>query len=87
MLPSERIPNFGFAFRKDFPYLTLFGLIVSLGLIFYTQGMINDVLQSEDLNFSITDSGGEIILEFSDLSIWILISLVYAIFIILFFIF
>ena len=86
MLPSERIPNFGFAFRKDFPYLTLFGLIVSLGLIFYTQSMINDVLQSEDLNFSITDSGGDIILEFSDLSIWILISLVYAIFLIVFFI-
>ena len=86
MLPSERIPNFGFAFRKDFPYLTLFGLIFSLGLIFYTQGMINDVLQSEDLNFSITDSGGDIILEFSDLSIWILISLVYAIFLIVFFI-
>ena len=86
MLPSERIPNFGFAFRKDFPYLTLLGFIVSLGLIFYTQGMINDVLQSEDLDFSITDKDGDIILSFSDLSIWILISLVYAIFLIVFFI-
>ena len=86
MLPSERIPNFGFAFRKDFPYLTLLGLIVSLGLIFYSQGMINDILQSEDLNFSITDKDGDIVLEFSDLSIWILISLVYAIFLIVFFI-
>ncbi len=86
MLPSERIPNFGFTFRKDFPYLTLLGLIVSLGLIFYTQGMINDVLQSEDLDFSITDNDGDIILSFSDLSIWILISLVYAIFLIVFFI-
>ena len=86
MLPSERIPNFGFAFRKDFPYFTLLGLIVSLGLIFYSQGMINDVLQSEDLNFSITDKDDDIILEFSDLSIWILISLVYAIFLIVFFI-
>ena len=86
MLPSERIPNFGFAFRKDFPYLTLLGLIVSLGLIFYTQGMINDILQSEDLDFSITDKDGDIILSFSDLSIWILISLVYAIFLIVFFI-
>ena len=86
MLPSERIPNFGFAFRKDFPYFTLLGLIVSLGLIFYSQGMINDILQSEDLNFSITDKDDDIILEFSDLSIWILISLVYAIFLIVFFI-
>ena len=86
MLPSERIPNFGFAFRKDFPYFTLFGLIVSLGLIFYSQGIINDILQSEDLNFSITDKDDDIILEFSDLSIWILISLVYAIFLIIFFI-
>jgi small-conductance mechanosensitive channel len=86
VLPSERIPNFGFAFRKDFPYLTLLGLIVSLALIFYSQGMINDVLQSEDLNFSITDKDGDIVLEFSDLSIWILISLVYAIFLIVFFI-
>ena len=66
MLPSERIPNFGFAFRKDFPYLTLLGLIVSLGLIFYTQGMINDILQSEDLDFSITDKDGDIILSFSN---------------------
>ena len=24
MLPSERTMNFGFAFRKDFPYLTIF---------------------------------------------------------------
>jgi len=86
VLPSERIPNFGFAFRKDFPYFTLFGLIVSLGLIFYSQGIINDILQSEDLNFSITDKDDDIILEFSDLSIWILISLVYAIFLIIFFI-
>jgi len=66
--------------------LTLLGLIVSLGLIFYTQGMINDVLQSEELDFSITDNDGDIILSFSDLSIWILISLVYAIFLIVFFI-
>jgi len=86
VLPSERIPNFGFSFRKDFPYFTLFGLIFSLVFIFYTQGIINDVLQSEDLNFSITDKDNDIILEFSDLSIWILISLVYAIFLIIFFI-
>ena len=85
-MPSERIPNFGFSFRKDFPYFTLFGLIFSLVFIFYTQGIINDVLQSEDLNFSITDKDNDIILEFSDLSIWILISLVYAIFLIIFFI-
>ena len=85
MLPSERIPNFGFAFRKDFPYLTLFGLIFSLGLMFYSQGIISNALQSEELNFSIINDG-DIILEFSDLSIWILISLVYAIFLIVFFI-
>ena len=47
--------------------MTLLGLIVSLGFIFYTQGMINDVLQSEDLNFSITDKDGYIVLEFYDL--------------------
>ena len=86
MLPSERIPNFGFSFRKDFPYFTLFGLIISLALIFYSQGIINDILQGEDLNFSITDKDDDILLEFSDLSIWILISLVYAIFLIIFFI-
>ena len=86
MLPSERIPNFGFSFRKDFPYFTLFGLIISLVLIFYSQGIINDILQGEDLNFSITDKDDDILLEFSDLSIWILISLVYAIFLIIFFI-
>ena len=78
--------NFGFAFRKDFPYLTIFGLIVSLGLMFYSQGIINDILQSEDLNFSITDNDGDIVLEFSDTAIWILVSLVYAIFLIVFFI-
>ena len=85
MLPSERIPNFGFAFRKDFPYLTLFGLIFSLGLMFYSQGIISNALQSEELNFSIINDG-DIILEFSDEAIWILISLVYAIFLIVFFI-
>ncbi len=78
--------NFGFAFRKDFPYFTIFGLIVSLGLMFYSQGIINDILQSEDLNFSITDNDGDIVLEFSDTAIWILVSLVYAIFLIVFFI-
>ena len=78
--------NFGFAFRKDFPYLTIFGLIISLGLMFYSQGIINDILQSEDLNFSITDNDGDIVLEFSDTAIWILVSLVYAIFLIVFFI-
>jgi len=78
--------NFGFAFRKDFPYLTIFGLIISLGLMFYSQGIINDILQSEDLNFSITDRDGDIVLEFSDTAIWILVSLVYAIFLIIFFI-
>ena len=78
--------NFGFAFRKDFPYLTIFGLIISLGLMFYSQGIINDILQSEDLNFSITDNDGDIVLEFSDTAIWILVSLVYAIFLIIFFI-
>ena len=92
MLPSERIPNFGFAFRKDFPYLTLFGLIVSLALMFYSQGIINDVLQTYEANFAVTDPSPcvedqpcKIIFEFSDLSIWILISLVYAIFLIIFF--
>ena len=78
--------NFGFAFRKDFPYFTIFGLIVSLGLMFYSQGIINNILQSEDLNFSITDNDGDIVLEFSDTAIWILVSLVYAIFLIVFFI-
>ena len=78
--------NFGFAFRKDFPYFTIFGLIISLGLMFYSQGIINDILQSEDLNFSITDKDGDIVLEFSDTAIWILVSLVYAIFLIIFFI-
>ena len=78
--------NFGFAFRKDFPYFTIFGLIVSLGLMFYSQGIINDILQSEDLNFSITDNDGDIVLEFSDTAIWILVSLIYAIFLIVFFI-
>ena len=86
MLPSERIPNFGFAFRKDFPYFTVFGLILSLGLMFYSQIIINDILQNEELNFSITDNDGDKLLEFSDLSIWILVSLVYAIFLIIFFI-
>ena len=85
--------NFGFAFRKDFPYLTIFGLIVSLVLIFYTQGIISKELQDNEDNFSITDPSpcvaGEpckIIFEFSDLAIWILISLLYAIFLIIFFI-
>ena len=93
MLPSERTMNFGFAFRKDFPYLTIFGLIVSLVLIFFTQGIISEVLQENEDNFSITDPSpcvaGEpckIIFEFSDLAIWILISLLYAIFLIIFFI-
>ena len=92
MLPSERIPNFGFAFRKDFPYFTIFGLIFSLCLIFYSQGIINEILQEHSDNISITEpsvcvAGEEckIIFEFSDLSIWILISLVYAIFLIVFF--
>ena len=75
MLPSERIPNFGFAFRKDFPYFTVFGLILTLGLMFYSQLIINDVLQNEELNFSITDDDGDKLLEFSDLSIWILVSI------------
>ena len=92
MLPSERIPNFGFAFRKDFPYFTIIGLIFSLCLIFYSQGIINEILQKHSDNISITEpsvcvAGEEckIIFEFSDLSIWILISLVYAIFLIVFF--
>ena len=77
--------NFGFAFRKDFPYYTIFGLILSLGLMFYTQGIISDILQSEDENWSIV-SDGDIIIEFSDTAVWILVSLVYAIFLIIFFI-
>ena len=85
MLPSEKIPNFGFTFQKDFPYFTLFGLIISLGLMFYSQGIINDILQREDENWSIVNDG-DIILEFSDRAVWILVSLVYATFIILFFI-
>ena len=85
MLPSERTMNFGFAFRKDFPYYTIFGLILSLGVMFYTQGIISDILQSEDENWSIV-SDGDIIIEFSDTAVWILVSLVYAIFLIIFFI-
>ena len=77
--------NFGFAFRKDFPYYTIFGLILSLGVMFYTQGIISDILQSEDENWSIVNDG-DIIIEFSDTAVWILVSLVYAIFLIIFFI-
>ena len=57
MLPSEKIPNFGFTFQKDFPYFTLFGLIISLGLMFYSQGIINDILQREDENWSVVNDG------------------------------
>ena len=53
--------------------------------MFYTQGIISDILQSEDENWSIV-SDGDIIIEFSDTAVWILVSLVYAIFLIIFFI-
>ncbi len=53
--------------------------------MFYSQGIINDILQREDENWSIVNDG-DIILEFSDRAVWILVSLVYATFVILFFI-
>ena len=72
--------NFGFAFRKDFPIFTLFGLVITLAAMFFSRPYIALFLD-EQLNFSLTNENNEIIFEFTDQSIWILISLTYLIFI------
>jgi len=85
VLPSERTMNFGFNIRKDFPYFRLFGFVLSLAIMFFSRPYITLYLQNE-LDLAVKDPDGIPAFIFSDLSVWILISLMFVTLITIFFI-
>ena len=69
--------NFGFSIRKDFPYFRLFGFVFSLAAMFFARPHIALYLQNK-LDIALSNNQGEPIFVFSDLSIWIIITLVFV---------
>ena len=82
MLPSERTMNFGFSLSKDFPYPRFLGFFGMLFFMFFSRSIIEEYYIGFILDgapyYALQNIDGTNLIIFTELSLWILLLILYA---------
>ena len=82
MLPSERTMNFGFSLAKDFPYGRFLGFFGMVLFMFFSRSIIEEYYIDTVLDgapyYAIQNTDGNNLIIFTELSLWILLLILYV---------